>query len=499
MARCPPHSLHHPDWLFLGPVTQTRPKAVLRSLHLFLSASLLLAVASCQQSNPASGVTADLLIQNVTLVDSASGLRANQDIWVSGDKVVGVATAGSTSQNVEAHRVIDGTGKFLIPGLWDMHVHVTYEPAISDAMASLFLSYGITSVRDTGALMENIAPHVAKWRAPGAVAPRLYYSGPLLDGANVVYDGDSRPEIGIANATVAQARANIARLKAAGVDFVKVYELVQPDVFAALVSAARDAELPIASHVPLALTANVAGPQVDSMEHLRNIELACAADAEAKVLERRERIQAPGELSGYALRRALHAEYHTSARANIDDAKCDAVIASLLNTIQVPTLRLNTIVDYQPYDRADWFAHVQRLPKPARDTWTAAAASWAEIAKTMNPDSGRWSLSLVERLYKAGVPIGAGTDTPIGSALPGYSLHTELERLVDAGLPPLEALKAATVRPAEFFGIEDQTGNLAVGQAADLVLLDANPLADIRNTRRIHTVISRGRVVSIPN
>lgn len=476
-----------------------------RSLFLFLLGSLVLALTGCQQSSPAApvnrvtNINADLLIQNVTLVDSASGLRASQDIWVSGDKVVGVAAAGGISQSIDAKRVIDGTDKFLIPGLWDMHVHITYEPAISEAMARLFLSYGITSVRDTGALMDNIAPHVTKWRAPGAVAPRLYYSGPLLDGANVVYDGDSRPEIGIANATVAQARDNIARLKAAGVDFVKVYELVQPDVFAALVEAARQAELPIASHVPLALTANVAGPQVDSMEHLRNIELACAADAEAKVVERQERIQTPGQLSGYALRRALHAEYHTSARANIDDAKCDAVIASLMNTIQVPTLRLNTIVDYPPYERADWLAQVQRLPEPARKTWTAASANWPAVRDTMSPAGGRWSLSLVQRLFDAGVPIGAGTDTPIGSALPGYSLHTELERLVDAGLPPIEALKAATVRPAEFFGIEDQTGNLAVGQAADLVLLEANPLADIRNTRRIDTVISRGQVVVLPN
>lgn len=504
-----PHSLAGADWLFLATVGQTRSKAVLMSLRLFISVSLLLALTSCQQSTSTSTLTtapeskADLVIRNVTLVDAASGLRANQDVRIRGDKIVGVNATGAvdavSGTDTGTDAVIDGSGKFLIPGLWDMHVHVTYEPAISDAMADLFLSYGITSVRDTGALMDNIAPYVAKWRAPGAVAPRLYYSGPLLDGANVVYDGDSRPEIGIANGTVEQAIANIARLKAAGVDFVKVYELVQPEIFEALVSAARKAELPIASHVPLALTADVAGPQVDSMEHLRNIELACAADAQSQLLERRERIQAPGEQSGYALRRALHAEFHTSARANIDEAKCDAVIASLMNTIQVPTLRLNTIVDYPPYDRADWLEHAQKLPQPARDTWLASKARWPEIKKSMNPASGRWSLSLVKRLHAAGVPIGAGTDTPIGSALPGYSLHTELERLVDAGLSPIEALKAATVRPAEFFGIQDTIGNLAEGQAADMVLLDANPLADIRHTRRIHTVISRGQVVSTKN
>lgn len=485
---------------------QTRSAAVLsplvRRLCLGFVFGPLLLLLGCQQPTPPSSASTivDLLIRNVTVVDTASGLRSGQDVRVKADRIVGVdAASGSAVGLTGIDTVIDGTGKFLIPGLWDMHVHVTYEPAISDAMAALFLSYGITSVRDTGALLVKIAPHVAAWRAPGAIAPRLYYSGPLLDGASVVYDGNSRPEIGIANATTSQAIANIDRLKAAGVDFVKVYELVEPNVFAALVKAARKAELPIASHVPLALTADTAGPQVDSMEHLRNIELACAADADARLIERRERIQAPGELNGYNLRRALHAEFHTSARANIDEAKCDAVIASLVNTIQVPTLRLNTFSEYPAYERADWLDHVQRLPKPAVATWTASAARWPEVKRAMNPAASRWSLGLVKRLYDAGVPIGAGTDTPIGSALPGYSLHTELERLVDAGLPPIAALKAATVRPAEFFGIQDRTGNVAVGQSADLVLLEANPLADIRNTRRIITVISRGQVVSPPN
>lgn len=490
-------------------VAQARFNAVSdRSLYsstrrLFSGALLLISLflLGCAQSTPApqetTQSTSDLLIRNVTLIDTASGLRSGQDVRLRGDRIVAVTpTDPATSSTAGDAKVIDGTGKFVIPGLWDMHVHITYEPAISDAMADLFLTYGITSVRDTGALMDKITPYVAQWRAPGAVAPRLFYSGPLLDGANVVYDGDSRPEIGIANGSVEQAVANITRLKAAGVDFVKVYELVEPDVFEALVSAARSANLPIASHVPLAITADVAGPQVDSMEHLRNIELACAADADTQVLARRERIRAPGDVGGYDLRRALHAEFHTSARANIDEAKCDAVAASLQETIQVPTLRLNTIVDYPPYDRDDWVEHAQQLPQPARDTWLAGMARWPEIKKTMSAASGRWSLSLVKRLHEAGVPIGAGTDTPIGSALPGYSLHTELERLVDAGLSPMDALRAATVRPAEFFGLAHTMGNIEVDQVADLVLLDANPLDDIRNTRKIYKVISRGLEVA---
>jgi imidazolonepropionase-like amidohydrolase len=107
----------------------------------------------------------------------------------------------------------------------------------------------------------------------------------------------------------------------------------------------------------------------------------------------------------------------------------------------------------------------------------------------------QYSLSMVKRMLDAGVPIGAGTDTPIALAIPGYSLHRELEMLVRAGLTPLQAIEAATVRPAQFLGIEDQMGTIEVGKRADLVLLSQNPLDDIRNTRRIDRVISKGKVI----
>ncbi len=453
--------------------------------------ALAVSMVACRSDAPLEA--ADLAIRDVTVIDSASGFRANQTVLVRSGKVIAVHAAGSTAPT--AHHVIDGRGRFLIPGLWDMHVHVTYDTAITEAMPDLFLRYGITSVRDTGGLLRELEPQVARWRAQGAIAPRLFYSGPLLDGTQVVYDGVGRPEIGTANPTADVARANVARLKQAGVDFVKIYELVSPEVFDALVSAAREADLPIAAHVPLAVAATKAGPSVDSMEHLRNVELGCARDAGPQTEERRSRIAEVHGLSGYDLRRALHAEYHPRARGSIDPVACGDLIAALVETIQVPTLRLNTLASHPPYERSDWLAHLDRLPKPARASWADGARAWAAYAPSADTSLGVWSMELVRRLHRAGVPIGAGTDTPIGSALPGYSLHTELERLVDAGLTPMDALTSATVRPAEFFGLEGEMGQVAPGHAADLVLLDANPLEDIRNTRAVRVVISRGRVV----
>jgi len=142
--------------------------------------------------------------------------------------------------------------------------------------------------------------------------------------------------------------------------------------------------------------------------------------------------------------------------------------------------------------------HLAKLPQQTRDAWLAFADNFAapgNDALTELQQFSQWSLDLIGKLHAAGVPVGAGTDTPIGSAIPGYSLHTELERLVQAGLTPLDALAAATVRPPEFFDMADTIGQVKAGHVADLLLLNADPLADIRNTRDIRAVISRGKLV----
>lgn len=463
----------------------------------FLALSALV-LSGCQASqellstSTTSQTTAELAITNVTLIDSANGTRTSRSIFISGDKIVALT---SDPTEITANRTIDGTGKYLIPGLWDMHVHITYEPELTAAMPDLFLSWGITSVRDTGGLLPALLPEVKKWRAPGATAPRIFFSGPLLDGGTVVYNGEAVPEIGTANATPTTARANIAKLKAAGVDFVKTYELVKPEVFRALVNAAREANLPIASHVPLMMTAREAGPLVDSMEHLRNIELDCSANTDALLEARSEQILNPGDTPGIKLRGDIHSDQRPKALESFDEQECNAVIAALRNTIQVPTLRLNTSALYQPFDRSDWRDAIKRLPTERQEPWLTQSETWAKRRSTLPRANGEFSLRMVGQLHAAGVPIGAGTDTPIGSALPGYSLHTELERLVEAGLSELEAINSATVQPANFVNKSDTMGAIAPGYVADLVLLEQNPLDDIRNTRSINTVISKGVAV----
>lgn len=452
-------------------------------------ATAALLFAACSREEPSRGTA----ITNVTVIDAVNGVRENQTVLFYGDRILAVTPSDSLFPPPE--KTIDGRGKFLIPGLWDMHVHLTYDDAFTESMPAMFLAYGITSVRDTGGLIDKLRPVVEKMRAPGAIAPRVFYSGPLLDGEYVVYDGKSRPEIGTQNATEEMAEQKVAALQEAGVDFIKIYEMVSPDVFAALVSAGQSRGLPIAAHVPLSMLASQAGPSVDSMEHLRNIELDCASNAAELYEERLSRLNNAGGISGYELRSGMHSSQRVPAIKNYDEARCDRTIASLRSTIQVPTLRLVSYPLRSSYDHPDWDEALAQVPEALQEDWRTATNEWLESTDRGDTTFAHWSLSLVGRMHAQGVPIGAGTDTPIARALPGFSLHTELERLVEAGLTPIEALESATIRPAQFFSLHNEMGTIDTGMRADLVLLNANPLDNISNTREIAAVISKGQLL----
>jgi imidazolonepropionase-like amidohydrolase len=441
----------------------------------------------------ADGPPADLAIENVTVIDAASGARAEQTVLVRGDTIVSVGPAAAA---VEAEQVVDGTGRYLIPGLWDMHVHVTYDSVFTDAMPALFLRWGITSVRDTGGRIDRVRPVAEAWRAEGTVAPRIAFAGPLLDGEKVVYDGNGRPEIGAGHATPEVARARVAELAAAGVDFIKIYEMVTPEVFDALVAAGEEHELPIAAHVPLSMRARFVAPRVGTMEHLRNVELDCAAGPEALLATRaRELTRNPAEAGG-DLRTRLQSLQRIPAVLAYDPAECEQVLATMTSTIQVPTLRLNSFALRSAFIDDEWFDAVEGAPAAIAESWGEAGRAWRANPTQADTTFAAWSLRLVGDMHARGIPIGAGTDTPINYSLPGYALHTELELLVRAGLTPLDAIRAATVRPAEFLGLEGEMGRIEPGMRADLVLLGADPLADITNTRRIDAVVSRGRLLT---
>ena len=250
-----------------------RAVSKLTSFALMVFPTLLL---GCSEDAPKP---IDLVINNVTLVDAVNPIRNNQTVLIDQGRIVDIVNSDSTKEVVALEQV-DGNGRYLIPGLWDFHVHFTFDKRFTEAMAGLFLFHGVTQVRDTGALLEDLLPVVETLRNAGANAPRIWYSGPLLDGKDVVYDGVNFPGLGIANPTPEAARANIAEIHAAGASFLKIYEMVTPEVFAAIVEEARARNLPIDGHVPLSMRARHVAPKVQSLEHLRNYEMDCVGDPE---------------------------------------------------------------------------------------------------------------------------------------------------------------------------------------------------------------------------
>lgn len=302
-------------------------------LRLFLFLAIAVAFISCSPNEP----PADVAIQNVTVIDAVNGAREALTVLVRDGRITAVQPADKA---VRATEVVDGSGQYLIPGLWDFHVHLTYDERFTQAMPGLFLNHGITSIRDTGGPLELVIPAVEAFRAPGATAPRVFFAGPLLDGEHVVYDGINRPLLGIGNPDAETARANIALLADAGVDFVKIYEMVSPEVFAVLVEEAASRGLPIDGHIPLSMRARDVGPNVQSLEHLRNIEMDCTANAEVAVAERRQVLTNRDGLTGIALRTQLHGAYRIPSVVAYDEEACREVLSPMMSTIQVPTLRL---------------------------------------------------------------------------------------------------------------------------------------------------------------
>ncbi len=452
---------------------------------LLISFCLLLASFAAAQSKPAAP---QIVITNVTVINpSASSVQPDSTVVITGDRIIAVSGAVSGAAHFQPPknaRVIDGTGRYLLPGLWDMHVHSAFGdwfPGGRDIILPLFVVNGVTGVRDMG----GDIPVLFAWRkqiaAGEIVGPRMIVSGPMLDG--YLPGGKSlRFPSSIAVTTPESAVAAVDSLKVQGVDFIKVQSVISHDAYLAAAAEAHKQGLPIVGHVPdkVRIAEAVAAGQ-KSIEHLMGSFEGCSTEED-------KFISGEGDL------KLLLATY--------DQKKCEALIDLLARsqTWQVPTLA---------WQRGGTFLDQRDLRHQPLDKYVPAywrEVTWRRFTEEMMPDLLHDPLALRQEYFArnlqmvgaqhhAGVPFLAGTDTAPGVyIMPGFSLHDELANFVEAGFSPMESLQTATSNPAKFLGTESTFGSIEAGKIADLVLLRANPLDDIHNTQKIDAVIANGRL-----
>jgi imidazolonepropionase-like amidohydrolase len=437
-----------------------------------------------------------LVIQNVTIID-ATGAEARPGMSVAIEKGQ-IAEIGKAIKAAKGAEVIDGTGKFLIPGLWDMHVHI----GAPEIFFPLLLVNGITGVREmfTGVPMRTIR----EWRSR-ADAPRIVAAG-FLDGPMMLNNG-APPAGAFAVANAAQARAAVRALAASGVDFLKVYNSIPREAYFAIAEEARAVGIPFVGHVPEAVSTGEASDAGQlSEEHLINILLDCSTNAEAL---RAARIAAmtSDQITGEARLRLLAWPDPEGLFETYSEEKARQLFAKFVKnaTWQTPTL---VVLAGFARARDEEFTHDPRrrfLPRQWTDTWDPRVTFYLRDLSPEGYDALHTRITaLLERykklvgdMRKAGVEFLAGTDASgWNPVLPGFGLHEELALLVEAGLTPMEALQSATRNPARYFNKLDEMGTVEVKKAADLVLLNADPLKDIHNTQKIEGVVMRGRYYS---
>jgi imidazolonepropionase-like amidohydrolase len=431
----------------------------------------------------ASVGAAQLAITHVTVINpGTSSVGANKTLVITGDRITSVSDAAQ-AQIPKNARVINANGQYVIPGLWDMHVHSAFGdwfPHGREVILPLLIANGVTGVRDMGGDL----PVLFAWRkqiASGQIlGPRMVVSGPMLDG--YLPNGKLRFPSSIPVTTPASAVAAVDQLKRDGVDFIKVQSELSRDAYLAAAAEAHKQGLPIVGHVPdkIRIREVVAAGQV-SIEHLMGIFEGCSTQED----------------------KLIKGEGNLKLLLSTQDPKaCDSLIKLLAQhqTWQAPNLgwqRGGTFLDqldlkHQPLDKF--------VPSYWREV------TWRRFMDEMMPDVLRDPLALRKEyfarqlqitgaMHRSGVPFLAGTDTAPGVyIMPGFSLHDELADFVEAGFTPMEALQTATSNPARFLGMQAKFGSVEAGKVADLVLLSANPLQDIRNTRKINAVVANGRL-----
>lgn len=440
----------------------------------------------------------DLAILNVNIVDVESGtVKEGMNVLIKGDRIDQVLPAND--EEVQARFKVDGKGKYLIPGLWDMHAHPD-DPEMwrmrpdedgRDLLMPLFVLYGVTGIRDMAGSLKVVKAWKEKMANRSLLGPAIFAAGPLIDGPNPMWDGS----IGIPS--VKEVPKKVDSLIASGVDFLKIYSLLPDSIYLPLAKYANSKDFPFSGHVPQTVTNLMASESgISSLEHLLDIPLECSSQ---EVNIRSGKIDygdAQGRLERYILRNQLIIDTYDATKA----AKLYKAFVEN-DTWHTPTVSMWYKNAWFEEERKKDQALYKYLPIYMQKYWTPQVNDHLKFRQKEFLEIKRKQvehyLTIIGDMHKAGVKLLAGTDTGANPLCwPGLGVHLELEMFEKAGLSPGEALKTATVNPVQFLGIEEDYGSVSSGKFADMLLLTENPLVSISNTQEIAGVVKSGSFFS---
>jgi imidazolonepropionase-like amidohydrolase len=442
-------------------------------------------------TNSHANKSAILVLTHVTVIDVTGGpSQRDMAVLITGDRISEIKPANKIVVPTNS-QTIDATGKFVIPGLWDMHVH---PHSLQDL--SLFIANGITGIRIMWGDRDSFA-----WRkerdAGELLSPHMQIASPIVDGPKPFWPGS------ISVSTEAEARAVVDKSKAAGADFIKVYAFLPREEFLAIADEAKKQNIPFAGHVPKSISAQEASNAgMKSIEHLTGVMQACSTLAaelnKASEADLEEHNRTGNHLFEGPRVHAMREQMF--ATCNPEKATALFDVFKRNGTWQVPTLTLWRM--FSSINDASFVNNpaLRFVAIRERQSWDQAKVSKnsAEVNAAISKSEFQKDQQLVSAMQKAGVGILAGTDTGNPYCIPGFALHDELQLLVQAGLTPLQALQAATTSPARFIGNETDFGAIKPARLANLVLLDANPLDNIANTTKIAAVVLDGQFLDRP-
>ena len=420
-----------------------------------------------------------LLIRNVAIVDVKTGnINKNKNVVIQGNRITSISTHAATQQNATT---IDGAGKYLVPGLWDMHAHTLTDKRYVYSFP-LLIANGVTGVREMASNLSieevnQIRKDVADGKMLGPRFGALTYH--FLDGPGTQFAQ------AIAISSPDSARLIVDQYKKAGADFIKVYNLLSRDVYLAIIDEAKKEKIPVEGHVPFSMTAaEVSALGQKTIEHDFDVLVSCSKDESE-------------------LRKNLHqqtwGQMEAKAAVTYDEEKAKKLFTAFAHN---DTWSCPTVAFYKPMWLVANENEVMKdtlfnyLPKAQVESWRIPFERLSH--NTVEAHRTRHYLMrsrIVKAMHDQGVKILAGTDCGAPCSVHGFSLHQELQALVDAGLSNADALRAATLNPAQFLNKEKDFGTVEKGKIADLVLLDANPLENINNTKKIYAVIVNGKLL----